>query len=284
MHIKFLGWMLCVLVSAHALADTSTDASARTWDVVPRIIGGDEAEPGDWPWMAGLVHARTSNTYQGQFCAGTLIDPEWVVTAAHCTTGNRASDIDVIIGVHDLRNDLPAGIGERIPVRQIVNHPGYRSRGFKDDIALLQLERPVSGYLPAAPYTGDDSLAAMSSTAIGWGDTNRRLLVSDYPDTLHQVDLPLVSNATCIDAYDDWIPTGTPDSQLDGMICAGYAEGGRDTCSGDSGGPLLVLMGASWELVGITSFGDGCAKPGRYGVYTRVSYYQDFIENTLQGN
>jgi len=247
----------------------------------PTIIGGYEATRGAWPWMAGLVRASQVDTYQGQFCGGSLIDDDWVLTAAHCTIGNNPDEIDVIIGVHDLELDLNNGIGERIGVKRIIMHPEYDDRTMMNDLSLIQLDRPVTGFSPVSLVSGTSDLATRLATAIGWGDTDIRQFQQNYPTTLQQVELPIVSNTTCIAAYDDWIPNNTPHSNFDGMICAGYAQGGKDSCSGDSGGPLIVYESNHWELAGITSFGDGCAEPGRYGVYTRVSHYLDFIADTL---
>lgn len=236
--------------------------------VTPKIIGGVDALPGAWPWMVGLLDPAISSNYFAQFCGGTLISPSWVVTASHCTVGSGADDIEILVGVNDLQNDP----GERIPVKRIIEHPDYNDRTLFNDIALIQLSRPAT-QTPAVAYSGPDTLEGVLATIIGWGDTDPTFR-SDYPSVLQQTEIPIISNADCKSVYG-------ANAITDGMLCAGLTEGGKDTCQGDSGGPLLIPNGNGWELAGITSFGTGCAQPGFYGVYTRVSQYADFIQSTL---
>lgn len=233
----------------------------------PRIIGGTDAAPGAWPWTVALIQSRISDNFQGQFCGGTLISPEWVVTAAHCTDGKSAGDIDVLAGVTDLKNDT----GERVAVKRIVQHPEFNRRNLVNDISLLQLSQPVSP-TPAPTDIGPETHVGELATIIGWGDTDPTFR-NDFPFILQQAEIPIISNALCESVYGSSI--------TEGSLCAGYAEGGKDTCQGDSGGPLVLPTDTGWELAGITSFGNGCAQPGFYGVYTRVATYETYIDDSV---
>jgi secreted trypsin-like serine protease len=240
----------------------------------PLIIGGQEAQIGAWPWMVALVAAGQADASQGQFCGGSLIDATWVLTAAHCTfrssgAARPPTDIDIVIG----RHQLSANTGERVDVVRIVRHPGYRhGNNFDNDVALLELATAVA----ATPikFTDAQTVAletpARSVTVIGWGVAD-----NEQPsDVLRQVEIPLVDLTTCRLSY------GIFDGEVtDNMLCAGLKAGGKDSCQGDSGGPLMTFdTGTStWKQVGIVSWGDGCAAPNFYGVYTRLSRYADWV-------
>lgn len=275
----FIVWLMLAILPAGASGSVSQ-----------RIVGGNTAASGKYPWMAAIVDADRSNIYSGHRCGAALIDSEWVVTAAHCVkdewTGRTisADDIDVVLGVSDLKNDT----GERVGVRKIIAHPDYDAWTMDSDIALIQLEHEVS-YTPIEPVSDDNSLDGYNAAVIGWGVTE--------PDgwqlssTLQEVSLPIVSNEECNEAYDQnqefldwwgwWFGYQQDDQISDNMLCAGDAEGSKDSCTGDSGGPLVIQENGTWKLAGIVSWGEGCAEPEYYGVYTRVSQFADFIDRWL---
>ena len=243
----------------------------------PRIIGGDVAGPGEWPWQIAIV-TKGSNPYSGQFCGGSLIDEEWVLTAAHCVTGETPNTIQVLAGIHNLSS--PEAGFQRINVSAIYTHPGYfQGAAYNNDAALLRLSTaavlgPTAGgemvaTIPLVP-ANVGSLAGEQASITGWGSTG-----SSYPSRLMEAVVPVVTNVDCNDAnsYNGAITAN--------MLCAGYAAGGVDACQGDSGGPLVV-GGPSWMLAGITSWGSGCALPNKYGVYTRVSAVLGWIEDTME--
>lgn len=248
-------------------------SNAYSSDIQPRIVGGHEVQPeGKYPWIVGLIKADVSDLYQGQFCAGALISPTWVVTASHCVFTDTGSpllptELDVVLGVHDLSTD----IGQRIDVKRIITHPAYNSTTFDNDIALLELNSS-SDYQPLFLFSGiptENILASLTgeiSTIIGWGATSADGL--QYPETLQEVQLPIVSNAVC-SIYMSGI--------TEQMLCAGYSTGGKDSCFGDSGGPLVVQINGNWVHSGVVSWGNGCAQAETYGVYSRTSQYKDFI-------
>ncbi len=241
----------------------------------PEIVGGTEAAPGAWPWMAALVSSSEPSAYRGQYCGGSLIASRWVLTAAHCVQGMDAGAIEVVLGRHRLSESG----GERIPVAAIFVHPDYNEITLDSDLALLQLGQS-SSYPPIPLMSSENATLAapgVLATVIGWGDTRENGQVGTYSDPLMQVSVPIVSNQACNVVY--------PGQITDNMMCAGYPEGGKDSCQGDSGGPLMVPgpEGQGWVQAGIVSWGYDCAQPGYYGVYTRVSRFTPWIQAYLQG-
>lgn len=236
----------------------------------PRIVGGIEASSTDWPWVAGIVYSGVSSNYNAQFCGGTVIHPYWVATAAHCVSkkyGDRnlePRDIKILVGAHD----LGSGEGRRIEVKRIVIHPSYDSARYVNDIALIELQEPA-GVETLPIYEGSDDLAGINAVAIGWGSMSSDRNRPSYPEKRQQVTLPIADQWQCGATYGNLVKNT--------MLCAGLPEGGKDACQGDSGGPLAFQNESAWKLAGITSWGVGCAQPGKYGVYTRVSSYRDFI-------
>jgi len=239
-----------------------------SYSATPKIIGGERAESGDWPWQAALIR-RDYDLFNGQFCAGTLIHPSWVLTAGHCAEGETINSFEILLGQSRLSN---VGTGELIGVKRIIIHPDYEY-GVDNpgsDIALLQLKKPSSQPVlrVAEPYndlTTDGTIA----TVIGWGSTRNDNPV--YPEDLRQATVPIVSNEVCN------APNSYGGEVNDTMLCAGFPAGGTDACGGDSGGPLVVETDTDWQQVGIVSWGIECALPNFYGVYTRLPLFQDFI-------
>ncbi|HEY3004017.1 MAG TPA: serine protease [Kribbellaceae bacterium] len=176
----------------------------------------------------------------GHFCGGTIVAKRKVVTAGHCAP---------LV----------------VPLLTVVRHPLYNEVTSSNDVAVITVDRDLP-YQPL-PYAGpgDTGLytAGTNATILGWGLTSED---GDLSDVLRKATVPIVSDAKCAAAYGTSFDAAT-------MVCAGYDQGGVDTCQGDSGGPLVV----AGKLAGITSFGEGCARPGKYGVYTRVSAVSSFI-------
>ena len=257
----------------------------RAGSGLERIVGGRPAQPGAFPWMVALLNAAEPDPFQAQFCGGSLVAPEWVLTAAHCFFNDQgqqvvsARNLDLLLGT----NRLQIGAGKRLRAAQIVINPGYNPQVGKlggNDIALVRLSRPVT--LPTLPLVqpNQTSLTAPGTfaTILGWGATFPRALdqePSGFTRDLQQATVPIVSNAVCNapQSYDGTI--------LDTMLCAGFPQGGVDACKADSGGPLIVSSGTGFALAGITSFGIGCAQPNFYGVYTRVSSFAGFVQSVI---
>ncbi|MCB0194580.1 MAG: trypsin-like serine protease [Anaerolineae bacterium] len=248
--------------------------------IQPQIVGGQPAAPGEYPWQAALVSAGTSNPQFGQFCGGSLIDAEWVLTAAHCTVGETPGNVDVVLGINNLSDGLTAGSkGQRIDVDQIIVYPGYNSSTEDGDVALLHLATPATlgGTVQTIGLTGlgDSALVEPGDTATitGWGATSDGGASSN---ALLEVAVPIVSNATCN------APASYGGAVTANMLCAGLAAGGKDSCQGDSGGPLVVSNGSGgWLQAGVVSWGNGCAQPNFYGVYARVAQFKNWITSYL---
>jgi transmembrane serine protease 11D len=236
----------------------------------PRIVGGTPAAIARFPWQVALIEGRRAG--RRQYCGGSLIAPDVVVTAAHCidnpTVGGDASRVDVIAGTGTY------GIGgERIEASAVVVHPQYvRSRDSDFDVALILLATPSA---LGRPIRIDDREAPVGTNAwvTGWGAIRDGGMGTD---DLLGAEVPVVDTAVC----------NAPESH-DGaitarMLCAGQRAGGVDSCQGDSGGPLAVVDGANTRLIGIVSWGHGCAQALKYGVYTRVSSVARWIRSVLR--
>ncbi|MBF0450444.1 MAG: serine protease [Candidatus Magnetomorum sp.] len=275
--MKRFFFILCILLSVQLLIQSVMADSVRKQ---PRIVGGIASQNEDWPFMAAMV-----NTYGEAQCGGTLIHYRWIVTAAHClenTSGGWVAPgfFKVVIGLKDLSQNQHAYIYE---IERIIPHPEYDSYLVDNDIALLQLKTEVSStYPPIAVYQGD--VSSLIGTVLGWGNTvlynpddpDNPSYYPRYPDQLMQVVLPVVSMEQCIDS--------TTYQITDNMFCAGYTQGQKDACDGDSGGPFVVYSDHQWKLAGIVSWGEGCAWPGYYGFYTLVPNYISFIQNYVPLN
>jgi secreted trypsin-like serine protease len=252
------------------------------------VIGGKVAAPGAWPWQAALLFEDVEDNYAAQTCGGTLLSSDWVLTAAHCLAwdASTAAGLDVLLGTNVLSNTAPY---QRIPVAYGVIHPQADEAAFRYDTALLRLSEPaiitgvigVAGsVLPVALLTAQDALLLDPSIllmATGWGSVSA--VAPSYPRDLFQVQVPYVDQATC---SADYTALGFAEDTIGpDQVCAGFEEGGKDTCYGDSGGPLLLNVAGTWRQAGITSWGEGCAEPGAPGVYSNVPHQYDWI--TLDG-
>jgi secreted trypsin-like serine protease len=223
-----------------------------------RIIGGRPYSINEVPYQVALVRGYATNRYQ--FCGGTLIAPDTVVTAAHCIDNgivqNDPARLDIVAGTAFFPES-----GERIKARSIAVHPQWNSSNNDYDIAIIKLATPSAMGRPV-PIDGNVVAVPVDVTVTGWGALSEGGRGSEE---LMGVVVPTVDTATCNhrDSYGGAI--------TDRMLCAGRREGGLDSCQGDSGGPLVAGTGAGARLVGVVSFGEGCARELKYGVYTRVS-------------
>jgi trypsin len=233
------------------------------------IVGGIEATRGEFPFMVSLQRANGSRP----FCGGSLISDRWVLTAAHCVSGSTGQNIRVRIGHHHIRDT--EGV-ETHRIEKVILHPQYNSRTIDWDFALLKLVTP-SRFAPISLQESEVEIpekeaAAPLATVIGFGATSEG---GQQSDVLLKVEKPLISRRQCTDAYGEQEIT-------EQMLCAGLEEGGKDSCQGDSGGPLVLenidLRGKRYVLAGVVSWGHGCARPLKYGVYSKVFAAQEWIQ------
>ncbi|XP_011497936.1 PREDICTED: trypsin-1-like [Ceratosolen solmsi marchali] len=231
-----------------------------------RIVGGQTTLINEFPWQVRL-------SYMNRFyCGGTLINDRYVLTAAHCVKGFMWFMIKVTFGEHD-RCTQKSTIESRFVARAFIGNFSFLN--FDDDIALLRLSeritlsetiRPV-----CLPSNKDNLYVGANALASGWGTLHE----DGKPSCLLQsVDVPVMSLEDCRNtSYNSRMIS-------ENMLCAGYPEGKKDSCQGDSGGPLVTEReDKKYELIGIVSWGNGCARPGYPGVYTRVTRYLKWIMN-----
>ncbi|XP_065552191.1 coagulation factor XI isoform X2 [Lathamus discolor] len=237
--------------------------SARTI----RIVGGTDSAPGEWPWQVSL-HVKLSR--QRHLCGGSIISSQWILTAAHCVMSLENPNIwRVYAGIlkqSEINADTPF-----FKVEEIIVHPQYKYAQTGYDIALMKLDKPMNFtdlQLPIClPSKEDTNVLYTDCWVVGWGYRKEKGRVQDI---LQKATVPLMSKEECQARY-------RKHRIGDKVVCAGYDEGGRDACKGDSGGPLSCKHEEVWYLVGITSWGEGCARRRQPGVYTKVAEYSDWI-------
>ncbi|KAA8586765.1 coagulation factor IXb [Etheostoma spectabile] len=240
-----------------------------------RIVGGNEAIPGEIPWQVALMYHSATLQRGVSFCGGSLLSDLWVITAAHCLThpDYASRDVFVRVGEHDVKKFEGPERDHVIAEKHM--HPMYDNKKslYNNDIALLKLANPVelsNKHRPIClgPKDFTEKLLRDSSTSLvsGWGQ-----LKFQGPDSskLQKLEVPYVERPVCKKSSRDHITRY--------MFCAGYQNEKKDSCQGDSGGPHSSNHKGTWFLTGIVSWGEECAMDGKYGVYTRVSRYYPWI-------
>ncbi|XP_066916916.1 chymotrypsinogen A-like [Clytia hemisphaerica] len=242
-----------------------------------RIVGGTNARPGDWPWQ---VQIDRTTDHMRVWCGGTVINDEWIVSAAHCfERDTRVSSYAIYLGEHDLQSGSQHE--QKLEIAEIIMHPKYQSRTYEKDIALIRLKKKASFNTHVRPACFPDSSVKFydgeECYVTGWGYLREG---GSSPRILQQVKVPLVPRSTCRQSYGHNSITGN-------MICAGYPQGGKDACQGDSGGPLVCKKRNSsgqdvWYLWGVVSWGRGCASPRLYGVYSNMETLGSWATQTMR--
>ncbi|XP_068083907.1 serine proteinase stubble [Anabrus simplex] len=243
-----------------------------------RIVGGEKASFGKWPWQISLRQWRT-NTYLHK-CGAALLNENWAITAAHCVESVAPADLLLRLGEHDLSTEEePYGYQER-RVQIVASHPQFDARTFEYDLALLRFYEPVAfqpNIVPICVPEDDRNFVGETAHVTGWG---RLYEDGPLPSVLQEVSVPVINNSVCETMYR---AAGYIEHIPDIFICAGWRKGGFDSCEGDSGGPMVIQRDdRRWLLAGIISWGIGCAEPNQPGVYTRISEFRDWINQILQ--
>ncbi|KAM9801675.1 transmembrane protease serine 5 [Neosynchiropus ocellatus] len=243
-----------------------------------KIVGGGEATLGSWPWQVSLYY---NNDY---FCGGSVITRQWILTAAHCVHNTRVPDLSswtVYAGIVE-RTSTNMAQQNGHAVEKIIHHEDYNSRDTDSDIALMKLRTPLDFSdtirpicLPQYNY---DPPSGTQCWISGWGHTVP--LEGKGPtklsEALKEAAVPIISTKKCNSScmYDGMI---TPR-----MLCAGYTDGKMDACQGDSGSPLVCQDDDVWRLIGVVSWGNGCAQPNYPGVYTKVAEFLGWIYDIIE--
>lgn len=239
-------------------------------EVEPRIVGGGPAAAQDWKFYTQIVSHSSNRSY----CGASYIGNGYVLTAAHCVDGDAPSQIAVKIG-GVIYNGTD---GVRENVSEIHIHPSYNSINLDNDIALLKLASIPQGAVPVEIADGSLSQYAVVGdwlTVAGLGRTSEG---GSSPSVLQEVDVPLISDATCRQAGGSYSNVGAV------SFCAGVPEGGIDSCQGDSGGPIVINRSGVITQLGIVSWGIGCARPGKYGVYSDIAALRSFVNQVTGSN
>ncbi|KAJ8117213.1 hypothetical protein OPT61_g1544 [Boeremia exigua] len=228
----------------------------------PSIVGGVPAVAGDFPFIVSLQRNGA------HMCGGSLLNANTVLTAAHCVDGITAAGLTVRAGTLSRSS---GGVVSVVSSFRI--NPQYNRSLADKDLAVLTLQTPIAtsstiGYATLAAAGSDPADGSGARTA-GWGNTQS---ASESSANLRKVDVPIVGRATCVANYQLDSPPKTVTAD---MVCAGLAAGGKDSCQGDSGGPLVDA--STGTLIGVVSWGTGCALAGFPGVYARVSSMRSFI-------
>lgn len=237
-----------------------------------RVVGGTEAVNKAWPWQVSLQIVRQ------HICGGSIISPDWILSAAHCFQGSNSNPSRWRVLSGDVSLRRLSYSGGSIVVK-IINHENFDTASNDNDIALLKLRRPLEFsrlVMPVClPNVGVDLSAERQAWITGWGALRSS---GPGPDILNQAQVTIYSRETCNQ------PRVLDGEVTETMICAGKLEGGVDTCQGDSGGPLVVKEGDVWWLAGDTSWGIGCALRNKPGVYGNVTYFLDWVYTQMKNN
>ncbi|XP_047371099.1 trypsin-2-like [Vespa velutina] len=245
------------------------DVEITSYNITGRIVNGTKAAVGQFPHQVSLRRTWSGN----HFCGGSVISEKFVLTAAHCMYLNKIpiKPWTIVVVGGEMQLDHTTKTGQNKGVQDILLHPKFDQDTYENDIAILQLKMPFkfTAQLKPIPLAEDQVLPGTICQVSGWGYPAEN--VPHVTNDLMYVDLPILSTEVCRNLLVE--VTKLPP----GMFCAGYIEGLKDACQGDSGGGMVC----NGVLMGIVSAGEGCARPKFPGIYTDVLYYKHWIKNPL---
>ncbi|XP_040033543.2 ST14 transmembrane serine protease matriptase a [Gasterosteus aculeatus] len=235
-----------------------------------RIVGGENTQDGEFPWQVSL-HVKGA----GHVCGASIISPQWLVTAAHCvqddsrTRYSQPGTWEAYLGLH-IQGNTAKNVVKR-NLKQVIAHPNYNAYTYDNDIALMELDSPVtySDYIRpiCLPSPQHDFPAGSTVWITGWGATREGGFAAKV---LQKAEVRIINHSVCNDLMKAQLTSR--------MLCAGVLTGGVDACQGDSGGPLSSPSGSRMFLAGVVSWGDGCARRNKPGIYTTVTKFRGWVK------
>ncbi|KAK5640309.1 hypothetical protein RI129_011120 [Pyrocoelia pectoralis] len=269
------------VLNGHLVADIP--CGRRKLSRAAKVVGGENATEGEFPWLVSLTRRG------GHFCGGSLITRSHVLSAGHCLCSGSsiipASQLKITLAQYDLVQ--PSPYKYETLVKSATLHPDYVCGKVKNDLAILELEKELEwsefvhpACLPIAlGESGYKRFENILATVAGWGWTNENTQLGEG-DRLQKAKVNILKIDTCRTWYKS---QGKKTKILDTQICAGYEQGGIDSCWADSGGPLMVASDSGEVMVvGVVSTGIGCARPFLPGLYTRISDYIPWVESVVK--
>ncbi|XP_028141780.1 serine protease filzig [Diabrotica virgifera virgifera] len=254
--------------------DYRTQCGIRPLVRAAKIVGGKGAQFGEFPWQVLVRESTWLGLFTKNKCGGVLISHKYVMTAAHCQPGFLASLV-AVFGEFDISGDLEKKRPISRNVKRVIVHRQYDAQTFENDLALLELEQPVQfdqHILPICLPRDNEDFVGRMATVTGWG---RLKYGGGVPSVLQEVQVPIMENPVCQEMFRT---AGHSKVILDSFLCAGYANGQKDSCEGDSGGPLVLQRpDGRYQLAGTVSHGIKCAAPYLPGVYMRTQFFKPWI-------
>ncbi|KAK0088121.1 hypothetical protein PV325_013117 [Microctonus aethiopoides] len=256
--------------------DFRSECGVRPMIKKGRVVGGKAANFGEWPWQVLVREATWLGLFTKNKCGGVLITENYVITAAHCQPGFLASLV-AVFGEHDISGKLESRPSVTRNVKRVIVNRAYNPATFENDLALLELETPVNfdaHIVPICMPPDNADYTGRMATVTGWG---RLKYNGGVPSILQEVQVPVMENSVCQEMFRT---AGHSKRILDSFLCAGYANGQKDSCEGDSGGPLMIERpDGRYELAGTVSHGIKCAAPYLPGVYMRTTFFKPWLHS-----